>query len=145
MIDFMRRTLALATVLAAACLTSPEIPGTLPVGTWGGEDAGLLVRDDGVHAHIGCTLGDVPGSIPLDPDGRFEVTGQWNVNAFPIDLGIVHPARLSGRTDGRTLRFTVVLTDTGQSLGPAIVRFGREPKMVNCPICRNPDRAPARR
>jgi hypothetical protein len=29
----------------------------------------------------------------------------------------------------------VRLIDTGQVLGPALLTFGREPRMQNCPIC----------
>jgi hypothetical protein len=135
------RTVARASVvptvlLAVACGASPVGFDTVPVGTWGGESAGLLVRPDGAHAHIGCTLGDVMGAIPLDDEGRFDVAAEWNVDAFPIDRGILHPARLSGRSDGRTLTLSVRLTDTGQVLGPARLVFGREPQMQNCPICR---------
>jgi hypothetical protein len=100
---------------------------------WG--DAGLLVRRDGAHAHIGCTLGEITGPIPLDGEGRFDVSGVWNVDAFPVDRGILHPARLSGRSHGRTLTLSVRLTDTGQLLGPALLVFGREPRMQNYPIC----------
>ncbi len=140
----MRRrvVLALALFVAGACETSRMPLDTVPVGTWGGEDAGLIVRTDGAHAHIACTLGDVAGPIPLDAEGHFDVAGQWNVDAYPVDRGILHPARLSGRTDGRTLTLSVLLTDTGQVLGPALLTFGREPRMQNCPICR--DRPAAR-
>lgn len=134
----MGRRLAFACCLlmAAACGSSGPGLDAVPEGTWGGEEAGLLVRADGVHAHVGCTLGDLPGPIPLDREGRFDVAARWNVDAFPVDRGIFHPARLSGRTDGRTLTFSVVLTDTGRALGPATVTLGREPRMANCPICR---------
>jgi hypothetical protein len=125
-----------AVLLAVACGASPVDLDTVPVGTWGAESAGLLVRTDGAHGHIGCTLGDVNGAIPLDDEGRFDVAGEWNVDAFPIDRGVRHPARLSGRSDGRTLTLSVRLIDTGQVLGPARLVLGREPQMQNCPICR---------
>ena len=108
----------------------------VPLGTWGGEDAALIVGQDGAHVHIGCTKGDIKGAILLDADGRFEEAGTYNVDAFPVDRGILHPARFTGMTDGRSLTLVVRLTDTGQSLGPAVVRFGMEPRMRNCPICR---------
>jgi hypothetical protein len=131
----LKVALALALLVPAACGASQVGLDIVPVGTWGGENSGLLVRADGSHAHIGCTLGDVAGPIPLDDEGRFDVAGEWNVDAFPIDRGIRHPARLSGRTDGRTLTLSVRLIDTGQVLGPALLTFGREPRMQNCPIC----------
>ena len=131
-----RLALCLAILGAAACEASRVIPDAVPKGTWGGDDGGLIVTAEGAHAHLGCTLGDVTGPIALDADGRFDVEGQWNVDAFPIDRGIRHPARLSGQTDGYTLTFAVRLSDTGQALGPALVTLGKEPRMQNCPICR---------
>ncbi|HET8645392.1 MAG TPA: hypothetical protein VFO85_07885, partial [Vicinamibacteria bacterium] len=92
---------------------------------------------EGVHVHIGCTRGDIHGRIPVGPGGGFEVTGEHNVDAFPVDLGIVHPARYTGRLHGGDrLTFEVVLLDTGQPLGPAEAFLGREPRMRECPICR---------
>jgi hypothetical protein len=134
----MDRRLALgaALILAAACGASTVALEVVPAGTWGGDNAGLLVRADGAHGHIGCTLGEIAGPIPLDSEGRFDISGVWNVDAFPVDRGILHPARLTGRASGRTLTLSVRLTDTGQVLGPALLVFGREPRMENCPICR---------
>lgn len=122
-------------------------PGELVLGTWGGTDAGLIATDSSAHLHIGCTLGNVAGPISLDADGRFDVPALYNVNAYPIDLGIVHPARVTGVVIGRYLRLTVQLTDTAVTLGPVRLRLGTEPGMVMCPICRRapagPPRAPA--
>jgi len=133
----MRRRLALFVLVAIGACAAPRVgPETVPTGTWGGDDGGLIVTADGAHAHIGCTLGDVTGAIALDAEGRFDVEGQWNVEAFPVNRGILHPARLSGRTDGATLSLAVRLSDTGQSLGPVVLTHGQEPRMQNCPICR---------
>ena len=133
-----RTLLVPAFVLVAACGASRLEPGTVAVGTWGGEESGLIVRADGAHAHIGCTYGDVAGPIPFDGDGRFDVAAVWNVSAFPIDRGVFHDARMSGRLTGRSLTFSARLSDTGQALGPVTVTLGREPRMANCPICRIP-------
>ena len=131
------RAAAVFALWVAACGTSGRPPlDRVPVGTWGGDDSGLIVSADGAHAHVGCTNGDVAGEIPLDGEGRFDVAGIYNVDAFPVDRGIRHPARLTGRTDGRTLTFTVRLTDTGQTLTSGELVLGREPRMQNCPICR---------
>ncbi len=133
----MRRRLALFVLLALGACAAPRVgPETVPTGTWGGDDGGLIVTADGAHAHIGCTLGDVTGAIALDAEGRFDVEVQWNLDAFPVNRGILHPARFSGQTDGVTLSLTVRLSDTGQVLGPVRLTRGREPRMQNCPICR---------
>lgn len=124
-------------ILAVACQAT--IPSTLlqvPAGTWGGDEAGLIVGDAEAHVHIGCTLGDIAGPIPLDARGGFDVAGTYNVDAFPVDRGIRHPARFTGRTDGTTLTLAVRLTDTGQAFGPVTLTRGVTPRMKNCPICR---------
>lgn len=136
LIRMARRGLALL-ILAAACQAAG--PGGLervPLGTWGGDEAGLIVGETEAHAHIGCTLGDIAGPIPLDARGGFDVAGTYNVDAYPVDRGIRHPARFTGRTDGSTLSLAVQLTDTGQAFGPVTLALGVTPRMRNCPICR---------
>lgn len=132
----MRNVLLLIAVLAAACGRGDPLPSRLPEGTWGGFEAGLIVSGQGVHVHLGCSYGDIPGSVPIAADGSFEVAGQHNVDAFPVDLGIFHPARYSGRMHGAD-RVTIeaVLLDTGRRLGPAEAFLGREPQLRECPIC----------
>ena len=131
------RILALLTAIAVlGCQDRLAAPITEVTGTWGGDDAGLIVTDSEVHVHIGCTLGDADGPIHPDDDGRFEATGTYNVDAYPVDRGIVHPARFSGRVTGTTMTLTVTLTDTTLQLGPVALVYGKEPEMGPCPICR---------
>ena len=129
---------ALAFILAAACYSSPSDPITEIKGTWGGDDAGLIASDTSAHVHIGCTLGDT--SVPIRPDaaGRFDVAGTYNIDAYPVDRGIIHPARFTGSVSGNELTITVTLTDIGTQLGPVKLVKGKEPKMGPCPICRTP-------
>lgn len=127
---------ALATALA--CQSAPGDPITDVAGTWGGENAGLIASDTPAHVHIGCTLGETHGPIRPDLDGRFEISGTYNVDAYPVDRGITHPARFSGQIVGRSMTLTVTLTDTARTLGPVTLIYGKEPKMGPCPICRAP-------
>lgn len=138
----MRRT-ALALILSLAACGTPARLGRVPIGTWGASDAGMLVQELSAHVHIECTKGDIPTAIPLDAENRFAVAGTYNVDAYPVDRGILHPARFTGMTDGRTLTLTVTLTDTGRVLGPVGLTFGVEPQMTVCPICRVPKSARA--
>jgi hypothetical protein len=128
----------LSLAVAVACYNGPAAPITEVLGTWGGDDAGLIASDSTDHVHIGCTVGDTDTPIHPDAYGRFDVAGTYNVNAYPVDLGILHPARFFGRVDGDKLTLTVTLTDTGQQLGPVTLTHGKEPKMGPCPICRKP-------
>jgi hypothetical protein len=133
--------IALAVLAACDASRLAPPPGSL-VGVWGAEDAGLIVSDTSAHAHIGCTLGDVSGAIVPNSLGRFEATGLYNVNAYPVDLGIVHPARFSGTVTGGIMLLTITLTDTTVTLGPVRLTYGRRPEMQMCPICRQPDHQP---
>ncbi len=136
------RFIELAGVLAAfitlSCVSTSGTPITDVSGTWGGDDSGLIATDTSAHVHIGCTLGDTKGRIVAELDGHFSVNGTYNVDAYPIDRGILHPAQFSGVISGRTMTLTVVLTDNGRQLGPVTLTLGKEPKMGPCPICRKP-------
>jgi hypothetical protein len=125
-------------IAAAACYNASSAPITEIVGTWGGDNAGLIAGDTSAHVHIGCTLGDTKSSIRPDADGRFDVIGTYNVDAYPIDRGITHPARFTGHVAGHTMTLTVILTDTARQVGPVTLIYGKEPKMGPCPICRTP-------
>jgi hypothetical protein len=106
------------------------------VGTWGGENAVLIADDTSAHVHIGCTYGNIHLLIAPDTDGRFDVPGVQNITAHPVDLGILHPARFSGRISGGSMTLTIALTDTTVTLGPVQLTYGKEPRMGPCPICR---------
>ena len=134
----MRIPAILSIFAVLACSTATSTPITEVGGRWGGDNAGLIVSDNDVHVHIGCTLGDAPGPIRPDANGRFEATGTYNVDAYPVDRGITHPARFTGQITGQTMTLTVLLTDNGRVLGPVTLIYGKEPKMGPCPICRVP-------
>ena len=126
--------LILGFTVLAGC-DNPFPPGAMVRGTWGANNAGLLADDTSAHVHIGCTYGDIHQPIVLDMNSRFDVVGEHNITAHPVDLGIIHPARFTGSIDGRTMTLTVTLTDTAVTLGPVVLTFEKEPGIVNCPIC----------
>ena len=119
-----------------------SVDGKLAIGTWGGDNAGVIVIDSMAHVHIGCTFGDIPGRVMLDADGRFSLAGSYQLRAYPIAVGPTMPAQFTGRVEGSRLTFTVSVTDTIEdkvtTLGPASVVLGRDPQMGPCPICRDP-------
>jgi hypothetical protein len=108
------------------------------LGTWGGENAGLMAFDTTAHVHIGCTAGDTKQALVTDDQGRFDVPGRYNITLYPVARGPDHPARFSGATDGVVMTLTVTLTDTAVTLGPVRLVLGQDPRMGACPICRRP-------
>ena len=130
-------TLAAAIAVLGPCdATGIKPPEGSIAGTWGGENAGLIADDTSAHVHIGCTYGNISQEIVPDAWGRFDVPGQQNITAHPVDLGVMHPARFSGRVVGGSMTLTVALTDTAVTLGPVQLAYGKEPRMGPCPICR---------
>jgi hypothetical protein len=136
--------LAGVALLSTCNLQSPvdSPPDTLEPGTWGGDRAGLIVNDTIAHVHINCTYGNFPAPIDLDATGRFSVSGDYLVRAYPVAIGPTMPAEFAGVLRGRTLTMTVAVNDTIEHriviLGPATVDLGKEPQMGPCPICRVP-------
>jgi len=143
-----RRAVAIAAVGAGivACGrgggTGLPADGLLPLGTWGGDSAGMIVGDTATHLHVGCTYGDVSGRIVIGADGRFDVPGSYLLRAYPIAVGPTVPARFVGRVTGRTAVVTVTVNDTIDRRvvvrGPVTVRLGDAPVLGPCPICRRP-------
>jgi hypothetical protein len=131
-----RSVLSVLSAFVLACSGGPDAPGGEITGTWGGDDAGLIVADSATHVHIGCTSGDVAGSILPDASGRFDVGGEYTVDAHPVGPGTTHPARFSGRVTGNTMVLSVSLSDTSRTFGPVTLTFDRTPEMGPCPICR---------
>jgi len=146
------RTLAVALTVSALGLITVTCSdnGVFPVGdelalgTWGGDDAGVIATDSLTHVHVGCTFGDMPGPIELDALGRFTVDGSYVLRAYPVVLGPSLPAQFSGHDRGRTLTLAIAVNDTVEgrlvALGPVEVIHGRTPGMTQCPICVVPGR-----
>jgi hypothetical protein len=117
-------------------------PHGIVVGTWGGENAGLIADDTSAHVHIACTFGNIRQGLDPLPGGVFDVPGEYVLRAYPVYVGPSLPARFQGSVSGRTLTLTVVVQDTTAdttvTLGPVQLWLGREPQMQVCPICRTP-------
>jgi hypothetical protein len=128
----------LTLVLLLGCGPDPFPPGSTIAGTWGTNGAGLMADDTSAHVHIQCTYGNVHQPIVTDQSGEFDLPGEYNVRAYPVDAGIFHPARFAGTVQGRKMTLTVQLTDTAVTLGPVTLTFEVDPVMGPCPICVGP-------
>ena len=102
-------------LVLSACSEDPLLPPSddhLALGTWGGDDAGVIATDSVTHVHVDCTSGDMPGNIPLDEDGRFTVDGSYVLRAYPVMIGPALPAQFSGPVSGRTLTLAIAVNAT---------------------------------
>jgi len=135
-------SLSAASVALFACSSSgialPPFDGKLALGTWGGDNAGMLVSDMAMHLTVGCTYGDVSGRITVAVDGSFDVAGSYMLRAYPVAFGPTVPARFRGQLDGVTATVTVTVDDTVQHKtvveGPVSVKYGDQPRIGPCPI-----------
>ena len=132
---------ALMGVVACSATTSSLPPdGLLPLGTWGGDNAGMIVGDTAMHLHVGCTFGDVSGRVAVGGNGSFDVQGSYMLRAFPITVGPTVPARFTGTVTGNVATVTATIDDTVQHQtvvkGPVVVTLGETPRLGPCPICR---------
>jgi hypothetical protein len=139
-----RATLAIilfVSAIAVSCDSGSQLDltGELPLGTWGGDEAGLVLSDTHAHVHVGCTFGDFDAPIPLDAERRFSVSGEYALRAYPVQVGPTLPAQFAGVVRNDRLTMTVAVNDTIEGklvvLGPVTVELGREPEMAMCPIC----------
>lgn len=131
--------------LVIACSSGPTVQpldGELPLGTWGGDSAGMIVGDTSMHLHVGCTFGDVSGRVKIGDDGTFDVAGTYTLHAFPVQVGPSDPARFTGKVSGSTAVVTATIDDTAQHQtvihGPVVVSLGVTPRLGPCPICARP-------
>jgi hypothetical protein len=135
-------SLSAASVALFACSSSgislPPFDGKLALGTWGGDNAGMLVSDMAMHLTVGCTYGDVSGRITVAVDWSFDVAGSYMLRAYPVAFGPTVPARFRGQLDGVTATVTVTVDDTVQHKtvveGPVSVKYGDQPRIGPCPI-----------
>src|SRR5205809_6545635 len=92
------------------CDTPTGAKDRVLAGTWGGDNAGVIVTDTSAHVHIGCTVGDVHQPLETDPERRFDVPGLYNITAYPVYRGPDHPARFTGRIDSNVTTLTAQRT-----------------------------------
>lgn len=136
--------LALVALGAGSCDDGVTPPGerVLALGTWGGDNSGVIVTEDQAHVHVGCTFGDMPGRVEVDQSGRFTADGNYVLRAYPIQVGPSLPAQFSGRVVGKTLTLAIAVNDTVEkktvAVGPITVVYGRNAEMGPCPICVTP-------
>jgi len=113
-------------------------PTQLTFGDWGGVQADVNSSSTATQVSFECAFGNFPGSIALDPTGRFSVQGTWNRSIGPIQVNANMPAVLSGQVIGNALSFAIAVNDTTAkeifSYGPATVVFGQQATSTVCPV-----------
>jgi hypothetical protein len=106
------------------------------IGTWGGEHVRITIGATSAILVYDCAHGTIDQAFVVDPAGRFDLVGT-HVPESPGPVRedkppVAHPARYAGSTDGKTLTFSITLTDSGQSFGPFTLSLGAPGRLFKC-------------
>jgi hypothetical protein len=129
--------LPLLMLIAPVAACGPASPSSerVAAGKWGGPGVALQVSESGGSVEYDCARGTIDEPMMLD-GGRFSVKGvHIRERPGPIREGEEParlPARYAGQTDGKTMTYSVTLTDTNESFGPYSLTFGRDGVLRKC-------------
>jgi hypothetical protein len=106
------------------------------IGTWGGVHVRITIGAASSILEYDCAHGSIDQSFAVNAAGGFTLTGTHVVESGgPIRQGaepLSHPALYTGSTDGKTMAFTVTLTDTNQTFGPFTLALDAPGRVVKC-------------
>ncbi|HEX6597103.1 MAG TPA: hypothetical protein VF045_09220 [Acidimicrobiales bacterium] len=123
------------TVAPATTVTAPA--RRVPDGTWGGQGIRLVVSPSGGTVEYDCAAGFISEALVLGGGESFQAAGTHSSQpggpsqpGTPTPSG--QPARYSGSLNGSQMTLTVVLPDTGLTLGPFSLGLGQAPLLDRC-------------
>lgn len=116
---------------------SEEKSARVAAGVWGGNQARLMVREDGANVVYGCARGTLDAPLALDGSGRFSVAGTHvRERPGPIRLDVPppasRPARYTGVVEGETMTLSVTLTDESEEVGTFTLTRGSGGRVRKC-------------
>jgi hypothetical protein len=125
----MRATAILVVAMCSSAFGCATAQERVPVGSWSGPNANLLVDRDTSLLEIPCTAASIHSTLLLDADGRFTVRARMGT------YGASYVAR-SGTVSGQLRKGPLVLT---VRFDGAVADFGsyvleRKPR-VELPPC----------
>ena len=91
------------------------------------------VTNSGARFEYDCAHGMINEPILLDREGRFDVRGKYvKEPGGPIraNENSSFAARYTGTVTGEEMTLTVILIDTGESVGTFTVTHGKKPRFV---------------
>jgi hypothetical protein len=109
---------------------------SVALGTWGGQSIRMIVRADGASIEYDCAHGEIAGKLVLNAERKFTLNGNHTREGpGPIRIGITRksqPVRYEGKVTGDEMSLTVILTETGESIGDFILKRGSEGRLRKC-------------
>lgn len=139
--DQRRRTVyLLAVMLSLLCafpsLAKPRSVRRLAPGAWGGPQIKIDAVQDGATIEYACATGTIVGPLRLNSKGGFSWTGfHRRERGGPVRLNenaSQRPAIYTGWVKGATMKLTVKLDDTGETLGTFTLQRGARVRIFKC-------------
>jgi hypothetical protein len=133
----LRSTLLLSLLVAFGSMTvdHPQNQNAVAEGSWGGEHISLQVTDAGATIDYDCAHGTITERMVLDRTGKFEAKGFHVREGGPVRAGGDEdgkPALYIGTTDGKTLKLTVKLASSGETIGTFDLTHGKSGRIRKC-------------
>ena len=138
-------TQILIKVAVAACLVAGLTASSLARGkrqkymtdgVWGAQHIRVQVEKGSATIEYDCAHGTITGPLKLDSKGRFSLLGTHvREHGGPIREGENQkgsPARYTGWTDGRTMKLTVTLVGSNDSVGTYTLTRGQSGRIWKC-------------
>ena len=105
-------------------------------GHWGGSGVNFVVEKNSTSIGYDCAVGVIPGQLKVDRRGHFAADGSHK-RLYPGALRAslqpkAQPARYEGRITGKTMRYKVTLTETGEVIGEFSAELGKEGRVRGC-------------
>jgi len=133
----------MALVLVSSAAVSSACGGSasggldrVPEGEWGGQGVAITVGPTGSDLQFDCAHGAITVPLNLEPDATFRAPGYFVQEhggpAREDEQEDRRPATYSGSSDGRQIRFSIALTEEGQTLGPFAATFGAPADLFRC-------------
>lgn len=122
---------------SAPRIVGPRSPvATGLIGTWGGDHVRATVGAASSILEFDCAHGTIDQPFAVNAAGLFDLAGTFVLESpGPIRDGeepVRHPARYRGSTEGKTLTFTITLTDSGQIFGPFALALNAPGRIFKC-------------
>lgn len=128
--------IVLLTGLFGVMACAEEATGPELSGTWGGRHLELFVFEDSARIEFECALGTIDQALRVDGSGRFDVRGVYvRGHGGPIREGEIpdeHPARYEGQVSGSHMELTVILTESGDTIGSFTLTRGQPGTVIRC-------------
>ena len=122
--------------LTASSLARGKRQKDISDGVWGAQHIRVQVEKGSATIEYDCAHGTITGPLKLDSKGRFSLLGthvrEHGGPTRQAEDQQGSPARYSGWTDGRTMKLTVTLVDSNDSVGTYSLTRGQSGRLWKC-------------